>query len=216
MSVGERRSGATEEDLGPFREELIAARSGDRDALGRLFEGYRAYLLIIANRELDDDVRTKFGASDVVQDTLCEAHGKFDHFRGESESDLRAWLRRALLNNLRDGTRLFARSSKRSVAVEVPIEGGITEALVDSQLTPMTSLEAREDVVRLEAAMRSLCDDHRQVIDLRYRQDLAFAEIGRRMERSEDAARMLLFRAVERLQQILEGGHASAGRPAQG
>jgi DNA-directed RNA polymerase specialized sigma24 family protein len=50
------------------------------------------------------------------------------------------------------------------------------------------------------------------VIELRFREDLAFAEIGRLKQRSEDAARMLLFRALERLQQILEGGHAAYGR----
>ncbi len=197
-----------------FSDDLRVARAGDLNALGRLFESFRTYLLVIATRKIDDDIRAKLGASDVVQDTLCEAQHKFASFGGENESQFRAWLRRALLNNLHDTRRLYAGTLKRSASREVPFERCRPQTLVDPQLTPVTSLVGQEDDVRLRSALLHLPDDYRRVIDLRFRQDLAFAEIGRLMQRSPDATRMLLFRAIERLQEILEGRHVIVGQAA--
>jgi RNA polymerase sigma-70 factor, ECF subfamily len=196
----------------PFREDLSAARAGDPDAQGRLLQSFRTYLLIIANREIDDHIRAKGGASDVVQDSLYEAHRAFDSFRGRTEDELRAWLRRVLLNNLRDLGRRHAGTLKRDIGVERSLDHGPKETLVDRQLTPGATLVARENAVRLENTLQRLPTDYREVIDLRFRRDLPFAEIGRLMARSEDAARMLLFRAVERLQEMLGGQDDAGGR----
>jgi DNA-directed RNA polymerase specialized sigma24 family protein len=119
------------------------------------------------------------------------------------------------LNNLEDRTRSFAGTSKRCIGSEVPLEHVCSWSLVDRELTPMAEIAAREDAMRLESVLLRLPHDYGGVIELRFREDLAFAEIGRLMQRSEDAARMLLFRALERLQQILEGGHAAYGRPGR-
>jgi RNA polymerase sigma-70 factor (ECF subfamily) len=194
-------------------DDLRAARVGDLDALGRLFEGFRVYLLIIANHELDDDLRAKCGASDVVQDTLCEAHSGFNHFRGETDEDLRAWLRRALLNNLRDVTRRYVGTRKRNVRDEVPVEASPRDALVDPRLTPGAQLVAGEEAARLERALERLPEDYRWIIDLRFRQQLPFDSIGHIMNRSKDSARMLLFRAVEKLQGELGVVHDAIERP---
>ena len=50
---------------------------------------------------------------------------------------------------------------------------------------------ADEQTHRLQAAIDRLPDDYRQVIALRYHEGLAFDEVGRRLGRSADAARML-------------------------
>ena len=64
---------------------------------------------------------------------------------------------------------------------------------------------ADEQLGRLQAAIGRLPDDYRQVIALRYQEGLAFEEVGRRLGRSTDAARMLWARAVDRLKQELHG-----------
>src|SRR5262249_57169445 len=60
---------------------------------------------------------------------------------------------------------------------------------------------AREQAEAFRAALGRLPDDYRQVILLRYQQELSFEEIGRHLERSPNAARMLWLRALERLKQ---------------
>jgi RNA polymerase sigma-70 factor (ECF subfamily) len=56
----------------------------------------------------------------------------------------------------------------------------------------------------LQAALGRLPADYRQVITLRYHEQLSFEEIGRLLQRSPDAARKLWARAVERLQEELD------------
>lgn len=89
-------------------EELIdKARGGCAECFGRILEGCRQYLLLIANQEFDSQFRAKLGASDLVQETFLEAHQDFSRFDGRTEDDLLAWLRQILLNNIRDAARQF-------------------------------------------------------------------------------------------------------------
>ena len=85
--------------------QLAAARAGSREALGQVLQACRGYLLLLAERELDPDLRAKGGASDLVQGTFLEAQKDFAHFQGDSEDELRAWLRQVLLHNLANFTR---------------------------------------------------------------------------------------------------------------
>jgi RNA polymerase sigma factor (sigma-70 family) len=62
-----------------------------------------------------------------------------------------------------------------------------------------------EEALRLEAAIESLSADHRDVILMRKFEELSFAEIAARTGRSEDAARMLLARAMTALTLTLSG-----------
>jgi RNA polymerase sigma-70 factor (ECF subfamily) len=68
---------------------------------------------------------------------------------------------------------------------------------------------ANEQADALERAMRRLPDEYRQVLTLRHQEQLAFEEIGQRMQRTANAARMLWLRAVERLQEELGLSHES-------
>src|SRR5580700_9060811 len=86
---------------------LVAARRGSREALGNALEACRRYLLAIASRELDPDLRAKGGASDLVQETFLEAQRDFARFQGSSPEELRAWLRQVLLHNVGAFTRRF-------------------------------------------------------------------------------------------------------------
>ncbi len=81
-------------------EQLAAPRGGSRQALGELLEACRAYLLIVAEQELATDLRRKAGASGLVQETFLQAQRDVGRFQGESENELRAWLRQVLINNL--------------------------------------------------------------------------------------------------------------------
>ena len=92
---------------------MAAAREGDRDSLGQVLEVFRHYLLAVAKREMDLGLSAKAGPSDLVQETLLEAQRDFDHFSGTSESDIQAWLRRLLLNNLANFRRHYRDCAKR-------------------------------------------------------------------------------------------------------
>src|SRR5437773_7487633 len=103
------------EPLQDVAQYLPAARSGSREALGRVLEAYRAYLLLIANRQLDPELRAKGGASDLVQETFLEAQRDFAHFHGDSPGEVQAWLKQLLLHNLANFARRYRETGKRQL-----------------------------------------------------------------------------------------------------
>ena len=90
-----------------WQADLMYARDGDRDALGRILDAVRDYLRRVARRELPDNLRAKEDESDLVQQTFAEASASFDHFRGTCRHELEAWLRRILLDNVSNFRREF-------------------------------------------------------------------------------------------------------------
>ncbi len=83
-----------------FQGRLQRARDGSGDAMGELVQSCRDYLLMVANQDMGDHLRGKFGASDAVQETLAAAHRCFDQFRGATHEELVGWLRTILRNHL--------------------------------------------------------------------------------------------------------------------
>ena len=201
--------------------DLLAARDGSPAALGAALEDCRGYLLGIAEGELDRALRAKGGASDLVQETFLEAQRDFARFHGDSEPELLAWLRRLLLNNLANFARHYRQTDKRRLDREVGLgpqdsTGGTTPAIPADTPSPSGHVMADEQRQELHAAMRRLPDDYRQVLALRYQEELSFDEIGARMHRTSNAVRKLWARAVERLQQELDGPHDGGPPDAPG
>jgi RNA polymerase sigma-70 factor (ECF subfamily) len=177
---------------------LPEARAGSADALGQILDACRGYLLLVAQQELDPALLPKGGASDLVQETMLDATRAFVHFDGGSETELRKWLRRLLLNNLVSFARRFRDADKRAIGREVQLSGGGLHADV---ATPSREAVAREEAAAVEHGIDRLPDDYRLVILLRYQEERSFEDIGRLMDLTPNAARKLWLRAVRRLQQ---------------
>jgi RNA polymerase sigma-70 factor (ECF subfamily) len=186
-------------------ELLEAARAGSNEALGRVLQTCREYLLLVANEEEGPELKVKAGASDLVQETFLEAQRDFGRFQGSSERELLAWLRRLLLNNLANLRRRYQTQSRQHVR-EVRLEtvDGLCLLLSDAS-TPSGRAIRREEIEALERVLGEFPAHYQEVISLRHRERLSFEEIGRRMGRSPDAARMLWWRAFERLAEQLRG-----------
>jgi RNA polymerase sigma-70 factor (ECF subfamily) len=193
---------------------LSAARGGSPDALGNALEACRRYLLSAARLELNADLRAKGGASDLVQETFLEAQQIFDRFRGDSEDELRAWLRRLLHHRATKFTRRFRATQKRRLAREAtPVagvsSGGWEGGLRTTEPSPSTRMIATEQAQRLQQALERLPSDYRRVITLRYVEQCQFEEIGRLMQRTPNAARLLWLRAIERIKHEMRGSDES-------
>jgi RNA polymerase sigma-70 factor (ECF subfamily) len=192
-------------------EWLQAARTGSREALGKLLDLFRGYLLLVAAEEIDPRLLPKGSASDLVQETFLEAHRDFARFQGNSDEELKAWLRKILVNNLANFSRRYRDTGKRAVDREVAVAlDGLAD---DGPCSAGTRAVARERMASLEQALAQLSPDHRQVLWLRYQEQLSFDEVANRLNRSANAARKLWARAVEELHRQLEALHdVSSGR----
>src|SRR5712692_3211122 len=94
------------------------------DVPARELDPFRHYLLLLARVRLDPRLRGKLDASDVVQQTMLEAHQGLAQFRGRSAGEQVAWLRQILARNLANAVRDLARA-KRDVARERSLEAAL-------------------------------------------------------------------------------------------
>jgi RNA polymerase sigma-70 factor (ECF subfamily) len=188
---------------------LQQARAGSREAIGLALEACRAYLLAVANRQVDAGLRAKGGASDLVQETFLEAQRDFDRFQGTTDAELRAWLCRLLVNNAANFVRHYRGTDKRQVGREQALQRPGDTSLLGPALpaptpTPSAEMIDLEEAEAVERAMARLPEDYRRVIVLRNRENRSFEEIARELGRSENAVCKLWLRAIERLQAELD------------
>ncbi len=192
-------------------EMLGRARAGDRQQLDRLFHACRSYLNVIARSQMESWMQAKVDASDIVQETLLEAHRDFARFQGTSAGEWLAWLRGILANNAADVIRKYRGTEKRQTRREVALQppagdsSGFAFDPADSIDTPSVQLMRQERELRVADAILNLSPDHQQVIILRNMQRLSFEDVAERMGRTRPAVQMLWMRAIRKLQEALGG-----------
>jgi len=186
-----------------FDALIAAARAGSSVAIGKLLENCRNYLLLIANRALDSDLRPKVGASDLVQDTFVEAHRGFPRFQGTTETELLAWLTTILGHRLANNNRRYRFADKRSVDREVSLDADCDIgqiSLLRQSAAPHHTLIADDEAQRLRTTMERLSEPFRTVIQLRTWERLSYAEIAVRMQGTPESVRKMWGRAVRQLE----------------
>jgi RNA polymerase sigma-70 factor (ECF subfamily) len=191
---------------------LRAALRGDESSLGRLLQTYRNYLVVLATTHMDGRLGARISPSDVVQETLLEAHRGFQVFRGTTEREFIAWLRQILMNNLLSAVKCHLGAQKRDVRREISINNAADSVeraqreslLVHRGPSPSDAAQRRENAVMLADLLTELSDEHRRVIVLRHLEGLGFNEIAERMDRSAPATRILWLRAVEKLRTLMK------------
>lgn len=191
---------------------LLRARTGDHSAREALFEHCRAYVGVVARSQVESWLRTKVDASDLVQQTLLEAHRALHEFQGTTEAEWCAWLKRILAHNAADFVRHYRGTAKRQARREVPLhaqrgdQSSYTRDVAAVGESPSQMAMRREEEIVVADALGRLTDDHREVIMLRNLQRLPFDEVARRMNRTRPACQMLWMRAIKSLQEILGRG----------
>ncbi len=172
-------------------EALVGrAQEGDRSAFERLVEANRARLEALVRSRLSEHLRSEVEVEDVVQETLLQAFRSIERFRWQGEQSFVRWLGGIPENVIRKEHRGLEQRRK------VRLEPRRAE-----QTSPSKNLRRHERFDRLEQALKSLSDDHRQVIILARIEQLRVNEIALRMNRSETAVRNLLLRALRELQE---------------
>jgi RNA polymerase sigma-70 factor (ECF subfamily) len=174
-------------------------------------ERYREYLRLLARVQLDPRLRSKLDPSDVVQETLLQAHAGRGEFRGRTDAELAAWLRRILANNLGQALRRFGRL-RRNVALERSLEQGVEASsarleawLADERSGPGRRAERNEQLLHLAEALAGLPGEQREALELRYLQGRPVAEIARLMGRSEPSVAGLLRRGLKGMRGAMSG-----------
>jgi len=197
----------------PLSAASVAGRRQRR--LGELLELYRNYLKLLARAQVDLHLRSRADASDIVQETFLDACRDFHQFRGSTEAELMAWLKKILIYNVAKLVQQQVLAKKRDARRDVSLDGHLAAiaqssahweaALASAQSTPSVQVLRRERAAVVADYLAQLPPAYREVIFLRNLEGLAFAEVARRMRRSPGAVRILWVRALDNLRKVLHG-----------
>jgi RNA polymerase sigma-70 factor (ECF subfamily) len=190
----------------------LAGRSthpASNGALDRLYERCTPRLLSYIRLKLGRSLRERLESRDILQATLLKSFQHLDEFRGADGQSLMAWLARIADREIVDRADYHHRQ-RRDAGREAPIDDhpDLTARVRSVLSQVILDEQAGEEARRLETALDSLSEAHRQIILLRKFEELSFGEIALRLGKSEDACRMLLARAMTALTLKL-AGHGS-------
>jgi RNA polymerase sigma-70 factor (ECF subfamily) len=177
----------------------------DSTAREEVFARARDYLRVLARAGLDPRLRAKLDESDVVQQTLLEAHRDWDQFRGSSAAERYAWLKQILARNLSNLLRDFARV-RRDVGREA-VEASsrrLANWLASDQTTAAAALQREEETARVALALAALPESQREAVILRHWHDWPVAAIAEQLQTTTDAVTGLLYRGLKALRAHLK------------
>jgi RNA polymerase sigma-70 factor (ECF subfamily) len=170
---------------------------------------FRSYLLLLARVRLDRKIQGKLDASDIVQQTMLEAHQALESFRGENVAAQAAWLRQILARNLANAVRDLTRE-KRDVTRERSIHADLNQSashlegwLAGKQSSPSHQAQRHERAILLAEALAQLPDQQRDAVILRHFQGRSLAEIAAELGATTSAVTGLLHRGLKNLRKAL-------------
>jgi len=146
----------------------------------------------------------------VVQEALLQAHKNAGQFRGQTEAERIAWLRRILATTLAGALRKFATrardlASERSLQAALDASSARLEnCLALDQSSPSQRASRTEQLVLLADALLQLPEEQRQAVELHHLQGYSVADVAEQMGRSKAAIAGLLFRGLKQLRGILQ------------
>lgn len=170
------------------RELVSGAQQGDRRAFDLLVEGFRAPLRAAIRSRIGPTLRHEVDVDDLLQETFLRAFQSIGRFEWRDEGSFQRWLEGIAEHLIWNASQKRGRGRLR-----------ITEDHPDSDTSPSGHVRRNERFDRLEAALSRLSPDHRTAIQLARIEGLKVKEIAARMDRSPDAVKKLLARALARL-----------------
>ncbi|MCL4359985.1 sigma-70 family RNA polymerase sigma factor [Patescibacteria group bacterium] len=170
------------------RADITAAKEGDSDAFGRIYDAYLDRLYRFVYYRVSD----RATAEDLTEDIFVKA---FETLPGYHDIGLpfEAWLFRVARNHVID----YYRTKKDHT--------GLEEALDVPSGTP-TPLEEAERTLNgeiLRQAMAKLRNSYREVLIMKYMEDRDTCDISHMLKKPEAHVRVLVSRAVAALRAIL-------------
>jgi RNA polymerase sigma-70 factor (ECF subfamily) len=170
-------------------------------------ERFRAYLRLLARTRFPAMLQGKIDPSDLVQQTLLNAHRASDQFRGQTLAEQTAWLRRIFANTLANAIRDFTREA-RDVGLERSLQASLDESslrleawLASDHTPPAEAAERNEELLQLADCLAKLPEVQREVLLKRYCEGCSLAAIAEQLGRTRPSVASLLRRGLSSLRE---------------
>ena len=173
-------------------ELLARVARGDRAALAALYQALAGQALAVALRVLG----SRADAEEVLQDAFVEVWTRARSFDAE-RGGARAWVLAIARNRAIDRLR-------RRGAVARLVTGAANEPTA-SGTTPLEMVEQRQARDKIQAALRELSPEQRQVLELGYFEGLSQSEIAARLDEPLGTVKTRVRAALQKLAELVPG-----------
>ena len=187
-----------------FRRTFHAARSGDAVAFDSLFARHLPALQAFLRCKVDGDLAQRESIRDLAQSVCREVLQDLAGMEYRGEEAFRGWLFLQATRKIVDRYRYHKRA-RREVGREEPLPDDDAELVQQyaTICTPSRHASGREQLTRVEAAMRKLPDNQRDAVLLSRLAGVSYVEIARQNDSTEAAVRGLVARGLARLAELL-------------
>jgi RNA polymerase sigma-70 factor (ECF subfamily) len=198
--------------LDPDTEQLLErAGRGESGACQQLLARHRDRLRQMVAVRLDRRLAARVDPSDVVQEALADAARKLAGYLERRPLPFYPWLRQLAWERLVKLHQRHLRTQKRSVTREerafpgLPDESAqeLARRLVSPGTSPSNQVLREELRGRVREALGQLPERDREVLLLRYLEQLSTAEVAAVLEITEGAVKVRHLRALARLRGLL-------------
>ena len=177
---------------------ISRARTGDREAFGGLVEQYRDNVYRLAYRMCGN----AYDADEAAQEAFVAAWRALPNFRGDAKFS--TWLYRLTTNAAID----VMRREKRHQTVG---DGEMMD-LADDADSPQETVERTEQQEAVQKALATLSEEYREVLLLRYMEELDYAEIAEVLQLPSGTVKSRINRAKAALKTaLLKSGNIFGG-----
>lgn len=190
------------EDQKREAELLEQAIAGDRVALEELLVTRHEQLLRHIDLKISSRLRSKVAPEDILQQTYMQAFKAIERFKPGGPGSFFAWLKTIATNKLIDASRKREREPVASVRAKAPGGSGSSSGyqslfglVANSSPAPGNQAMVDELLGAFHVALANLPDNYRQVVQLRYLEDLPLDEVAKQLGITSGAARGLCHRA---------------------
>ncbi len=183
---------------------LKRVRSGDREALNRLFELHRPYLRRLMELRMAQKLKARVDPSDVVQETQIEVARRIDDYLRRRPMSFRVWLRKTANEQMMMMYRRHVGAERRSVEREVELADSsmaLARQLIQGGVSK--ELQRRELAAQVRKAVDCLSEADREILLMRNFEELTNQEAAEVLELDGAAASKRYGRALVRLRNVL-------------
>ena len=200
-------------ERGPMQHDQCSSftdqlkRDAEDENLASRLASYRPLLRKIAQNNFMRRLSGRMDRSDIVQDTLINALSSWASFKGTTEREFVAWLKRIMIRRSIDLLRKRDASAKRNVqwvSQQGHAPGENEAAMGNNSSCPQFTAARKETIEQVKRAVDLLPADYRDIITLRHFNGLSLREAAEQMGRSYDSAEKLWARGLARLRKILK------------
>lgn len=195
---------------------LAKAAAGDQSASQQLLELHRDRLRAMIALRLDRRLSARVDPSDVLQETMIQAHQKLPEYLRAQPIPFYPWLRRLAWEKIVHLHRQHLMAQARTVTREehfdpaLPDQSAVqlAERLIGKGTSANQKLIQQELKERVQAALAQLNPRDREVLILRFLEQLSSEEAAAVLEISQEAVKSRQRRALERFSQLIDGSIA--------